>query len=585
MSRIIMTQESYDKYINRTLYEALRQRTESTPHATAINYMVSKISYKKLLQIIKQQAQSLDTLGVGNDSPVLTMLPNQPENWELMYATNMLGGANVPLLPTLAPKTLEKIISDLEIKNIFIYKDFYEKFKETIKNSSIENVILMDGSEAIPTLLLKLDELKKKLKKETPETIKLREQIELLRKQQIHAERKLSLYKEFMNAGKGRIVTPVPFEKNKTALYITTSGTTGTPKLVEQTNEAANALALKHLLSVNHQAGDKNLSIMPPSIAYGAGAAHYSLTLGFQNILVPYLVTNSESFEKLWLKYKPDQFIGGPIHAELMLKTLEATNGVERENLLKLYRNAKNVVSGGAPLKKETEKNLREYGIKISQGYGDTETFGGTLYNIPETYEPFSAGIPFPFVQVKVCDPKTGKEVPDGTPGELHVITSTLMKEYHNNPEATAEAIFINERGEREHKTGDIVIKNGKHIFFVERMTDMFQRMGFNVHPSKIKELIDKYLEVGEECAVIKVEHPDEQFVPVAFISINEGRNFEGLKQIILENLKQNMDELAVPYDIVQVDKIPHNAGGKVDQKALLEKTGISYCNQKKIQR
>ena len=130
---------------------------------------------------------------------------------------------------------------------------------------------------------------------------------------------------------------------------------------------------------------------MPPSIAYGAGAAHYSLTLGFQNILVPYLVTNSESFKKLWLKYKPDQFIGGPIHAELMLKTLEEANEKEHKKLLKLYRNAKNVVSGGAPLKKETEKKLKEYEIKIAQGYGDTETCGGTLYNIPEEYVMFSA--------------------------------------------------------------------------------------------------------------------------------------------------------------------------------------------------
>lgn len=585
MGRIYISKEAYEEYINRTLYETLCKRVEQTPYDKAIKYMGIKISYKELLKIVKKQAQSLNALGIKNNSPVLTILPNQPENWEMMYATNMIGGGYVPLLPTLAPKTLEKIISDLEVKNIFIYKDFYEKFRNQLQNKNIENIILMDGTETIPILLLKLEELKKKLKRETQEIIKLRKKIEILRKQQTHSTTKLSLFKEFMDAGKDIIVTPIPFEKNKTALYITTSGTTGTPKLVEQTNEAANALVLEHFLSVNHGEGDKNLSIMPPSIAYGAGAAHYSLTLGFQNILVPYLVTNSESFKKLWLKYKPDQFIGGPIHAELMLKTLEEANEKEHEKLLKLYRNAKNVVSGGAPLKKETEKKLKEYEIKIAQGYGDTETYGGTLYNIPEEYVMFSAGIPFPYVKTKVCNPKTGKEVPDGTPGELHVITPTLMKGYYKNLEATNNAIFINKDGEKEHKTGDIVIKKEKNIFFVERMTDMFQRMGFNIHPSKIKEIIDKYLNVGEECAVIKVEHPDEQFVPVAFISINENRNFETLKQEILEDLKQNLDELAIPYEIVEIPEIPHNAGGKVDTKKLLEISGISYCKQKKIER
>lgn len=582
---IYITKEEYDKYINRTLYEVLCDRAIQTPRNTAISYMGIKRNYKRFLKFIKQQAQSLDALGIKNNSPVITMLPNQPENWEMLYATNMLGGTYTPLLPTLAPKTLEKIISDLEVKNIFIYKDFYEKFKQQFQNSSIENIILMDGTEAIPTLLLKLDELKKKLKKETPETIKLKEQIEILRKQQTHAEPKLALYKDFIDAGNGRIVTLVPFEPNKTAAYITTSGTTGIPKLVEHTNEAFNALALEHMLSVNLSEKDKNLSIMPPSIAYGAGAAHYALTLGFENILIPYLLTDSEKYKELWLKYKPDQFIGGPIHAELMLKTLEETSKREYEELLKLYRKAKNIVSGGAPLKKGTEEKLKNYGIKIAQGYGDTETLGGTLYNIPETYEPFSAGKAFPYVKAKVCDPKTGIEVSDGTQGELHVITPTLMKGYYNNPEATKKAIFINENGEREHCSGDIVIKNGEYIFFVDRMTDMFQRMGFNIHPSKIRELIDKHLNVGEECAVIKVEHPDEQYVPVAFIKINEDRDFEKLKQEILKDLNQNIDELAIPYEIIKVPEIPHNAGGKVDAKQLIEIAGVNYCKQKKIER
>ena len=114
-------------------------------------------------------------------------------------------------------------------------------------------------------------------------------------------------------------------------------------------------------------------------------------------------------------------------------------------------------------------------------------------------------------------------------------------------------------------------------------MTAMFQRMGFNVHPSKIKEIIDKYLNVGEECAVIKVEHPDEQYVPVAFISTK--RNFDILKQEILEDLKQNLDELAIPYEIIKVEEIPHNAGGKVDSKKLIEISGVNYSKQKKLKR
>ena len=551
--------------IKQTIYGTLYNTASTIPKNTTIEYYGQKITYKDLLKIIKKQAQSLNAIGIKNNNPVLTILPNQPENWELLYATNYLGGGYAPLLPSIAPTTLEKIISDLEVKNIFIYKDFYEKYNKQLNNSSLENIILLDGTETIPLLIQKLLKLKQKLSKNDSEIKTIEKKI------------------EFINAGKDRIITKAQFEPNKTAAYITTSGTTGIPKLVEQTNEAFNALALEHKLFVNLGVGDRNISIMPPSIAYGAGAAHYALTLGFNNILIPYLLTDSKKFKELWLKYKPDQFIGGPIHAELMLKTLEETEGKEHDELIRLYRNAKNIVSGGAPLKKETEEKLRKYGIKIAQGYGDTETLGGTYYNIPETYEPFSAGRPFPFVKSRVCKPGTCEEVKDGEEGELHVITPTLMKGYYNNPEATEKAIFINEFGEREHPTGDIVIKKGEYIYFVDRMTAMFQRMGFNVHPSKIKEIIDKYLNVGEECAVIKVEHPDEQYVPVAFISTK--RNFDILKQEILEDLKQNLDELAVPYEIIKVEEIPHNAGGKVDSKKLIEISGVNYSKQKKLKR
>lgn len=576
--------KTQEDMINQTIYDTLYNTASMIPKNTTIEYYGQKITYKDLLKIIKKQAQSLNAIGIKNNNPVLTILPNQPENWELLYATNYLGGGYAPLLPSIAPTTLEKIISDLEVKNIFIYKDFYEKYNKQLNNSSLENIILLDGTETIPLLIQKLLKLKQKISKNDSEIKTIEEQIEYLKKQQNSIKNpKLSLYREFINAGKDRIITKAQFEPNKTAAYITTSGTTGIPKLVEQTNEAFNALALEHKLFVNLGVGDRNISIMPPSIAYGAGAAHYALTLGFNNILIPYLLTDSKTFKELWLKYKPDQFIGGPIHAELMLKTLEETEGKEHDELIRLYRNAKNIVSGGAPLKKETEEKLRKYGIKIAQGYGDTETLGGTYYNIPETYEPFSAGRPFPFVKSRVCKPGTCEEVKDGEEGELHVITPTLMKGYYNNPEATEKAIFINEFGEREHPTGDIVIKKGEYIYFVDRMTAMFQRMGFNVHPSKIKEIIDKYLNVGEECAVIKVEHPDEQYVPVAFISTK--RNFDILKQEILEDLKQNLDELAVPYEIIKVEEIPHNAGGKVDSKKLIEISGVNYSKQKKLKR
>ena len=581
------SKEAYEKKI----YDFLYETAENNLHKKAISYFGINITYKKLLEQIEEYAKGLDALGIKKNDPVMTILPNQPENWELLYSSNYIGAGYAPMLPSIAPKNLEKMMSDLEIKNIFIYRDFYEKYQKQIKLCKVENIIIMDGTEAIPELVKKLISLKEKFKKDDKRIKTLEEYIEILKHRQGPKckGQKIALYKEFKEAGKERIITKSEYEKNETAAYITTSGTTGIPKLVELTNENFNALALEHLYDVDHEIGDKSLSIMPPSIAYGAGCAHYSLSLGLNSILIPYLVTTPDDLKKLWLKYKPEQFVGGPIHAENIFRTIQNSEGKEREKLLRIYRHAKNIVSGGAPLQKYVEEQLYKKEIIVSQGYGDTETTGGTIYNVPNKYKMYSIGIPFSMNKTKICEPGTNKEVEPNEKGELrgelHVIGPTIMKGYYKNPEATAKAIIINEDGEREHVTGDIVKQIGENLYFEDRITNMFQRMGFNIHPTKINQVIEQNIEVRES-VVVKVEHKEEQFVPVAFVSLNANVDIEEFREKLTNILNDTLDELAIPYEIIFTkERLPRNLGGKIDTKKLIEDNNIDYMNEKKLKK
>ena len=117
------SKELYEKKI----YDFLYETAQNNLNKKAISYFGINITYKKLLEQIEEYAKGLDALGIKQNNPVMTVLPNQPENWELLYSSNYIGAGYAPMLPSIAPKNLEKMMSDLEIKNIFIYKDFYEK--------------------------------------------------------------------------------------------------------------------------------------------------------------------------------------------------------------------------------------------------------------------------------------------------------------------------------------------------------------------------------------------------------------------------------------------------------------------------
>ncbi|EJD05874.1 acetyl-CoA synthetase-like protein, partial [Fomitiporia mediterranea MF3/22] len=87
--------------------------------------------------------------------------------------------------------------------------------------------------------------------------------------------------------------------------------------------------------------------------------------------------------------------------------------------------------------------------------YGLTET-SPTTHVVPLEYgasKPGSVGVLLPNLEARLVD-ENGNDVPEGEPGEFWVRGPTVMKGYHNNPEATREC--MTEDGFL--KTGDIVI-------------------------------------------------------------------------------------------------------------------------------
>ncbi len=87
-------------------------------------------------------------------------------------------------------------------------------------------------------------------------------------------------------------------------------------------------------------------------------------------------------------------------------------------------------VSGAAPLNREIAEWFHAAGLLILEGYGLTETAGGSFINRPDHFKLGTVGLPFEGIEVRI-----------GEGGEVQLRGPNIMSGYHRLPDATATAL------------------------------------------------------------------------------------------------------------------------------------------------
>jgi acyl-CoA synthetase (AMP-forming)/AMP-acid ligase II len=168
-----------------------------------------------------------------------------------------------------------------------------------------------------------------------------------------------------------------------------------------------------------------------------------------------------------------------------------------------------------------------------------------------------------------------GASVPVGEPGEIVVRGYTVMSGYWGDEEATAATIDA----EGWLHTGDIgVLDEGGNVSITDRLKDMFVVGGFNAYPAEIEAMLRTHDAVAQ-VAVVGV--PDERMgeVGCAYIVPVSGAPREGevdaadaVAQAVLVWSRAAMANYKVPRQVVLVEALPLNAGGKVLKRELRQR-------------
>jgi long-chain acyl-CoA synthetase len=97
-------------------------------------------------------------------------------------------------------------------------------------------------------------------------------------------------------------------------------------------------------------------------------------------------------------------------------------------------------VGGGALLDIEYQRFFTALGIPVYQGYGLTEAAPVISANCPDCQKMGSSGKVVPNLGIRICD-ENGQDLPIGMKGEIVVKGENVMKEYWQNPQATADTL------------------------------------------------------------------------------------------------------------------------------------------------
>ncbi|XP_059304098.1 4-coumarate--CoA ligase-like 9 [Lycium ferocissimum] len=223
---------------------------------------------------------------------------------------------------------------------------------------------------------------------------------------------------------------------------------------------------------------------------------------------------------------------------------------------------------GGAPLGKEVAERFKSRfpNVEIVQGYGLTETTGGTtgMNGAEESDHYGSAGRLAVNTEAKIVDPDSGETLPPGQRGELWIRGPTIMKGYVGDKQATSATLDP----EGWLKTGDLCYFDADgFLYVVDRLKELIKYKAYQVPPAELEHLLQSIPDVADAAVI---PYPDEEAgqIPMAYVVRRPG-------SIISES--QIMDIIAkqvAPYKKIRrvtfINAIPKSPAGKILRRELV---------------
>ncbi len=217
---------------------------------------------------------------------------------------------------------------------------------------------------------------------------------------------------------------------------------------------------------------------------------------------------------------------------------------------------------------------LKLTGVKLKEGYGQSETTLDIFTSPWVEPKPGSMGLPNPHYDVDLLT-SDGRSAEVGEQGQIVIKTDKyyptgLFKGYHRNKQLTDECYQNN-----IYYTGDVAWRDEDGYFwFVGRADDVIKSSGYRIGPFEVESALMTHPAVVE-CAITGV--PDEirgQVVKATIILSNEYKSKAG--DHLVKEFQEHVKKVTAPYKypriIEFVDELPKTISGKIRRTEIRER-------------
>ncbi|MGA6205853.1 long-chain-fatty-acid--CoA ligase [Nocardia testacea] len=505
-----------------TAGEQLARHARKIPDTPALRFAGTSRSYRELDERVSRLAHALRARGVGPGDRVAVLGLNSMEIVEAFLASNRLGAIGVPINFRLVAGEIAYLLADSGAKAAVVDARFATALAEARREApQLLSCLVIGGSDGAAG-----EDYEAALRDADP---------------------------EFAAAA---------VDERDPAYIMYTSGTTGRPKGAVLTHDNL----LLHAFSVAlHQgvSGDDRVALNGAPLFHIAGLSSYLMCL------LPggtFVITPSGGFDPAAsVELLARERVSSCFFVPAQWQAICALPGIADYDLSALRQ----ISWGAAPASTTVLRTLIETfpQASVSTAFGQTECspVTCTLRGEDAIRKIGSVGTPILNVEARIVDDEMNDVAP-GEVGEIVYRGPTVMREYWNKPEATAEAF----EGGWFH-SGDLVRQDEDgYLYVVDRKKDMIISGGENIYCAEVENALAAHPGVAD-IALIGVpdakwgETPLAVLVPADPAAPPTAAEIEAFARTHLAGYK-------CPREIAVVAELPRNASGKVLKTELRAK-------------